>query len=72
MKASNGYIGTDRAMSLIGEGWIFSQNPTQTEFKVMRCINSCESFKLNKRSATEVKEKIKLLKTQTSLCLQPI
>lgn len=67
MRASNGYIGIDKAMALIEAGWIYRQDLAQTEFKVMRCVNSSESFKLNKRSAIEVKEKIKLLKAQTSL-----
>jgi hypothetical protein len=59
MKTSNGYIGTDRAYSLIQNGWIFRQNLAQTEFKVKRTPDATDHFKLNQKSAAELKSLIK-------------
>lgn len=67
MKSTNGYISYDRATSLIEKGWIFKQDLAQTSFRIAKSENSLDYFKLNKKTATEVKKHLTLKRTQTKL-----
>lgn len=66
MKTSNNYIGLDTAMVLIQKGWIFAQNLAQTEFKLKK---DGSWYKLNKKTATELKKQLQQLRSQIKITL---
>lgn len=65
----NGYIGLSHAMSLVEKGWLFRQDLAQTSFKVTRTENSFDYYKLNRKTATELKQKLNELRNQTKISL---
>lgn len=69
MKTNNGYISLNHAMTLIQHGWKFRQDLKQTEFKVAKSENSFDYYKLNKKTATELKIKLNELRTQINITL---
>ena len=69
MKHNNGYISLQHALSLIEKGYVFRQDLNQTEFKVCKGTESLEVYKLNERTAKDLKREIALLKKQTQINL---